>query len=312
MRKVKKYFIPHKENDYLPHFFRLEVVAMTAIVLGGIFLFTLSISQTQFYANFLASVYPKALVSYANDARKDIQNEGALSMNPLLQKAAQLKAQDMVVKGYFSHNSPDGKTPWYWFDLAGYPFKYAGENLAINFQDSKEVSDAWLASPEHKANILNPKFTEIGIATAEGMYDGKKAIFVVQLFGTPARQQFTEDIKNRVKTVSKTPKVSGTSTVSIAIPEVNEKQVAGSFESRNENVGLLEKILASPRTSIGWFYLAAMAAIIAIIALIFLSAIVGFKRVHKSVWINGLILLLFIILILAANNYIHLVESAIV
>ena len=193
--------------------------------------------------------------------------------------------------------------------LVGYPFKYAGENLAINFQDSKEVSDAWLASPEHKANILNPKFTEIGIATAQGMYSGKNATFVVQLFGTPANQQFTEDIKNKVETVSKAPQVSGTSTVSIVIPEVSEKQVAGSFVSLNENVGLLEKILASPRTSIEWFYLGAMAVII---ALIFLSAIVGFKRVHKSVWINGLILLLFIILILVANNYIHLVESAIV
>ena len=129
MRKVKKYFIPHQENDYLPRFFRLEVVAMTAIILGSIFLFALSISQTQFYANFLASVYPKALVSYANDARKDIQNEGALSVNPLLQKAAQLKAQDMAAKGYFSHNSPDGKTPWYWFDLGGLSVQIRGRKF---------------------------------------------------------------------------------------------------------------------------------------------------------------------------------------
>lgn len=296
-----KYFIPHRENDYRPRFFSVEVVAMTAIVFGAIFLLALCIPLMQSYTDFLASVYPDVLVSYANEARKDIQNEGALSVNPLLEKAAQLKAQDMAAKGYFSHNSPDGKTPWYWFDFIGYSFKYAGENLAINFQDSKEVNDAWLASPEHKANILNPQFTEIGIATAAGMYDGKKVVFVVQLFGTPASQQFTEDIRDKIKTIS--------NNVSIAIPEVSAKQVAGSFESQNEKVGLLEKILASPRTSIGWFYLVAM---VAITALIFLAAIVGFKRVHKSVWINGLILLLFILLIFLANNYIHLAESAIV
>ena len=61
-----------------------------------------------------------------------------------------MKAQDMATLGYFAHVSPDGKTPWYWIEKVGYDYQYAGENLAINFSDSKDVTNAWMASPLHK------------------------------------------------------------------------------------------------------------------------------------------------------------------
>ena len=48
----------------------------------------------------------------------------------------------------------------------------AGENLAVNFSDSQDVTNAWMNSPEHRANILNGDFTQIGIATAQGTYKG--------------------------------------------------------------------------------------------------------------------------------------------
>ncbi len=96
-----------------------------------------------------------------------------------------MKADDMATKGYFAHTSPEGLTPWYWFAQVGYNYTYAGENLAINFNESKDVDTAWLASPTHRANILNSHYTEIGIATAQGMYKGVQATFVVQMFGTP-------------------------------------------------------------------------------------------------------------------------------
>jgi len=50
------------------------------------------------------------------------------------------------------------------------------------------VQKAWLNSPTHRSNIMNNKFTEIGIATAVGTYKGRKTTFVVQMFGTPAAQ----------------------------------------------------------------------------------------------------------------------------
>jgi len=109
-----------------------------------------------------------------------------LKRNPILDQAAQLKANDMAVNGYFAHNSPTGITPWYWFGQVGYLFTYAGENLAVHFSDSDEVVSAWMASPTHRANIVNSNYTEIGIGTARGIYQGYETVFVVQLFGRPA------------------------------------------------------------------------------------------------------------------------------
>jgi hypothetical protein len=110
----------------------------------------------------------------------------ALQLSPLLQAAAQDKANDMATKGYFAHTSPQGLTPWYWFEQVGYSFDYAGENLAVNFSDSQDVTNAWMNSPEHRANILSVNFTQIGIATAQGIYNGQPATYVVEEFGTPA------------------------------------------------------------------------------------------------------------------------------
>jgi hypothetical protein len=133
-----------------------------------------------------AAVYASILVSNTNQARETALGGGQLTTNPLLTQAAQLVANDMATKSYFAHINPDGKTPWYWLNQVGYNYNYAGENLAVNFVDSTDVSNAWMASPTHRANILNPVFKEIGIATAVGTYQGRSAIFVVQFFGTPS------------------------------------------------------------------------------------------------------------------------------
>jgi hypothetical protein len=130
-----------------------------------------------------AAVITAVLIDLANDSRVGAQAPH-LTYNAQLQAAAQLKANDMAAKGYFAHQSPDGKMPWDWISLVGYPYVYAGENLAVDFNDSKEVNQAWLNSPTHRSNLLNPHFTEIGIATAEGMYQGRPTTFVVQLFGS--------------------------------------------------------------------------------------------------------------------------------
>src|SRR6185436_7850636 len=100
-----------------------------------------------------------------------------------LNKAAMAKAQDMVKNGYFAHESPQGISPWYWFKQAGYVYKYAGENLAVGFVDSKTVYDAWFNSPSHKANLLNKNYTQVGTAIVSG-FDGN-SIVVVQEFGRP-------------------------------------------------------------------------------------------------------------------------------
>lgn len=132
----------------------------------------------------LAAIFSSVLVLKTNEERQS-QNLEDLKENELLVKAAQLKADDMAKRGFFAHVNPDGKQPWYYLDLAGYKYKSAGENLAVNFKDSKQVHKAWMNSPTHKANIIQPKFTEIGIATADGFYQGQEVTFVVQFFAAP-------------------------------------------------------------------------------------------------------------------------------
>ncbi len=110
----------------------------------------------------------------------------ALADNTILDRAAQMKADDMAAKSYFSHTTPDGKTPWYWFAMAGYSFSYAGENLAVLFLNPKDVEQAWIASPDHRANILGKQYADIGVGVASGMYEGVPTTYVVELFGTPA------------------------------------------------------------------------------------------------------------------------------
>jgi uncharacterized protein YkwD len=134
----------------------------------------------------LSAIYAAVLVNLTNQNRA-AANVAELTVNPLLEKAAQMKADDMAAKGYFAHNTPEGKTPWYWFDQAGYKYTYAGENLAVNFEESADVETAWMNSRGHFLNIMNPKYTEIGMATSTGLYKGRTAIFVVQMFGSPSR-----------------------------------------------------------------------------------------------------------------------------
>jgi hypothetical protein len=158
-----------------------------------------------------------------------------------------MKANDMATKGYFAHTSPEGLSPWYWFKQAGYDFVYAGENLAVNFSDSAEVDKAWMNSPGHRDNILNTKYTEVGIATANGMYQGRPTTFVVQEFGRPmTEEQKSVLVKVDQALAQKAPPVptdvASKSTVkpvlkpkSIPVPPVATGSPAKIFE--NKNVG---------------------------------------------------------------------------
>lgn len=96
--------------------------------------------------------------------------------NKVLSRAAQNKTNDEQKYNYFSHTSPFGLSLRYWLKKEGYQFNYAGENLAKNYTTAKEVVNAWMKSPTHKANILDKDFKEIGI--------GVTGIYVAQYFGS--------------------------------------------------------------------------------------------------------------------------------
>jgi hypothetical protein len=182
----KDHFIPHPGNDHKPHFLRhksMLAVLSVVVIAEMAFLFQTLVIFTR--TDMLAAVLPGVLTALTNENR--VQNNVApLVENSLLDEAAQMKANDMATNGYFAHTSPDGKTPWYWFQLVGYKYSFAGENLAVNFFDSADVAKAWMNSPEHRANIVRKDFTQIGIGVANGVYQGHNTVFVAQLFGTPA------------------------------------------------------------------------------------------------------------------------------
>lgn len=183
---LKHLFIPHDKNDYRPHFFRELSIAIILFV--SIFLLGASYGSSFFLHKTVlgVSVAADVLIDLTNETRL-AYNEAPLTRSLKLSEAAQMKGEDMARLGYFAHNSPAGITPWYWFNQAGYKFLYAGENLAINYTESVDIENAWMASPLHRENLLNVKFHEIGIAAVEGVYENNPTIFVVQMFGTPAR-----------------------------------------------------------------------------------------------------------------------------
>jgi len=123
------------------------------------------------------------VIELVNKARVEYGVE-PLTPNEKLTKAAGDKAEDMVKNGYFSHTSPKGATPWVWFDKNNYDYKYAGENLAMDFLTSESQQKAWMESETHRKNILNPEFQEVGVAVKQGLINGKITIITVQEFGS--------------------------------------------------------------------------------------------------------------------------------
>ncbi len=182
---LHRLFVPSHRNAYRPHLLRRRsLLLFLGLMLLAEAALVANILVRQSGHSFLAAVIQSEILSLTNDERAR-QNVGSLSQDSLLDRSAQAKAEDMAAKGYFSHESPDGTTPWAWIDETGYEYQYAGENLAVRFVDSKDVVTAWMASPTHKANLLKASYSEIGIGIAQGMYQGQPATFVVQHFAKP-------------------------------------------------------------------------------------------------------------------------------
>ena len=186
LHSLINHLIPHEGNDYRPHLLQRGAMLLMLILILLSFLaanFQALLWQSSDWL--VGAVLPAVVVDLTNTERMGL-SLSTLVRSPVLDAAATLKAQDMAKNSYFSHDSPTGVTPWFWFKEAGYPFVHAGENLAVYFTDSSDVVEAWMNSPTHRANIVGSQYREIGVGTAKGTYNGFDTVFVVQLFGTPA------------------------------------------------------------------------------------------------------------------------------
>jgi uncharacterized protein YkwD len=131
------------------------------------------------------------------------QNGGlpVLIENEKLNEAAAAKAGDILAKQYFEHVSPSGVGPGELAQKYGYDYIVEGENLILgNFSSEKEVVQDWMNSPGHRANILNNRYTEIGVAIIKGTYKGETVWVGVQEFGLPLSScnQPNIALKNRI------------------------------------------------------------------------------------------------------------------
>jgi len=185
IRKLKLIFVPCEENKFRPHFLKSKFLLYYILVLFVLKVSVLPLLYCLPESSLFADLTKTSLMEMMNTDRTSLGMQ-SLKENEKLNEAARLKAQDMMEKDYFAHYSPEGTTPWFFFDQADYSYKFAGENLAIGFIDSEEVYGAWLDSPTHKENILNAKYSETGIAILKGDFQGKETILVVQLFGFPS------------------------------------------------------------------------------------------------------------------------------
>ncbi len=126
------------------------------------------------------------VISLTNKNRADNGNHPPLKENKKLDKSAQMKVDDMFTKQYFEHVSPSGVGVSDLGDKVSYEYIIIGENLALgNFKDAESLLSAWMASPGHRANILNDKYTEIGVAVGRGQFRGEDTWIAVQHFGLP-------------------------------------------------------------------------------------------------------------------------------
>ena len=141
------------------------------------------------------------IIEEANLQRK---NNGLASLfeNAELNASALAKANDMFQNQYFEHVSPAGLDPGELVLEYGYKYIVAGENLILgNFVSERELVRSWMDSPGHRANILNNRYSEIGVAVVKGTYKGESVWMGVQEFGLPLStcSEPSLNLKNEIK-----------------------------------------------------------------------------------------------------------------
>lgn len=140
---------------------KIPSAAKITVSLIAAFLFS-----TQFA--FASDINQENVIKLINQERA---NRGipSLKIDGDLNQAAGLKSKDMINRSYFDHYA-FGLSPWDFISISGYDYLYAGENLAMDFNTSEGVVKAWMNSPTHRDNILNPDFSEVGIGVVRGEY----------------------------------------------------------------------------------------------------------------------------------------------
>ena len=184
----RHFFTPHHTNNQRAKLLHnSSIFVITCLLLLGAAGVNYTKVHYQQVLGVSASISSQDLLTLTNQQRA-VAGVAPLSLNQELSQAAAGKAEDMFTNNYWAHISPSGVTPWAFIRGAGYNYSYAGENLARGYTTAQDTMNAWMASPEHRANILSPNYIDVGFAVAQGNLTGDNGtVLVVEEFGKPAQ-----------------------------------------------------------------------------------------------------------------------------
>lgn len=131
----------------------------------------------------------KRVLDLVNQQRS-LNAQRPLILDDRLTRAAQAHAENMAKRDFFDHQAPDGSQVADRAVRAGYPWRLIGENLAAGHSSERGVVNGWMISPEHRDNMLNPDFTEMGVGYARPAPEGRQPRYDhywTVVFGAPAR-----------------------------------------------------------------------------------------------------------------------------
>jgi hypothetical protein len=237
LKLLKHLFIPHESNNQKARILHPTSLGLIAVLLIG-FQLVLSLGHTAFpqVLGYAANISPGEVIRLTNTQR-EANGLAPLTENTTLDAAALAKGQDMLAKGYWAHFAPDGTSPWSFFISFGYKYQYAGENLARDFPDAGSAVNAWMNSPSHRENILNPHYEDIGIGVVEGRLAGADTTIIVQFFGT---------------TLSGAPSIplakAKDVTPPVAAAKIASQSAAGSTTPQTEIIPSVSRPVSSPFT----------------------------------------------------------------
>jgi len=170
----------------------------------------------------------------------------SLEMSSTLNAMAKDKLDDMFLRGYFEHVSPQGVSIE---DIAldhNYEYLVIGENLAFGgFKSAKDVIQAWSESEPHRKNMLDTRYAEIGVAVRRSLYQGHATTIIVQHFGksisscpsvSKQTKEAIDDIQDDLMDLK--------SRIEILKAEIEENYEEAIVKEHNDLVSLYNKKLA--------------------------------------------------------------------
>ena len=178
------------------HYLIVKIVEIALFV--SLFVFSAALALA-------APINPENVEKLVNQERTS-RGISPLNINYSLDFAAQKKSFDMINRNYFDHYAY-GLSPWIFIQNENYDYLYAGENLAMDFNTAEGMVSAWMASPSHRKNILNPDFNEMGVGVVKGEFSDNSGAheteMVTNMFATrkPAIIRVFDNVVEKLKNI---------------------------------------------------------------------------------------------------------------